>query len=402
MASNRLELPGVTTDLSSFQHDGSQLLPTAREIAAVCAEGAAEIDRDGAYPAKEMATIAATGLLSAPLRPSSGGLGWGSEPGSMTTLLRVLTILGSGNLSVARLYEGHVNALLLIQQFGSPDQIARMTVDTIDMRHLFAVWNTEAADGVHLTPLPDGRFTLQGAKSFASGAGFVVRPLLTAKLPDGGWQLVLPGDEVMAASIDQTGWLPIGMKASASGRIDFSGIPATEDTLIGSPGDYYRQPWFSAGALRFAAAQLGGAIALVDAARADLQTNQRTDDDAQRARMASIAISIESCLLLLDHAATLSDCSQFGGATDPSISNLEMTTYANLCRTAIERCCLDAIEYAHRSVGARALLKPHPIERISRDLTMYLRQPAPDAALRAVGAFALNQSISLLDAWGRA
>jgi len=31
------------------------------------------------------------------------------------------------------------------------------------------------------------------------------------------------------------------------------------------------------------------------------------------------------------------------------------------------------------------LLHPHPIERIGRDLTLYLRQPGPDAALAQVG-----------------
>ena len=36
------------------------------------------------------------------------------------------------------------------------------------------------------------------------------------------------------------------------------------------------------------------------------------------------------------------------------------------------------------------LLRPHPFERIHRDLTLYLRQPAPDATLVDIGKFVLN------------
>ena len=66
-----------------------------------------------------------------------------------------------------------------------------------------------------------------------------------------------------------------------------------------------------------------------------------------------------------------------------------VVTYAHMTRTAIERVCLDVLELVDRSVGARGLPPPSPVERIGRDLRLYLRQPAPDAALDAVGAAAL-------------
>jgi len=391
----------LTISTAPPNQTAAQVLRSARTIATFCAEHAPEIDDDDRYPALEMGRIGDAGLLSAPLRRSLGGLGLGCEPGGMADLLRLLTILGFGNLAVARLYEGHVNALLLIQEFGSPEQIERAAADVSERRRVFAVWNTQGGDGVRLIPIDDDRFTLTGAKTFASGAGFVDRPVVTAALPDGGWQMVLLDRERDAMAVDRSGWRPIGMKASASGRIDVTGVAFGPAARLGNPGDYYRQPWFSAGAIRFAAAQLGGAIALVDAARFALQAINRTDDDAQRARMGQMAISVESGLLWLERAGILADRSAFGGARSPAVSDREMVAYAAMTRTAIERICLDAIEYSQRSVGARALLKPHPIERISRDLALYLRQPAPDAALRTAGEFGLLQPMSSLDAWGR-
>ena len=64
--------------------------------------------------------------------------------------------------------------------------------------------------------------------------------------------------------------------------------------------------------------------------------------------------------------------------------------YANLMRGAVEEICLTTLRLAERCVGARGLLQPEPFERLHRDLTHYLRQPAPDAALAEAGRFALG------------
>lgn len=377
------------------------VMAAAREVTAFCAENAAAVDRDDAFPVEEFGRIAASGLLSVPLARSRGGLGWGAEPGGMVQLLHVLTLLGEANLAVARLYEGHVNALLLIQQFGAPERTVAELLDPAVADRLHAVWNTEADHGVRLLPIGDGRYRIDGAKTFASGAGFVERPLITATLPDGGWQMVLLDLTLERPVVDRRAWRPIGMKATASGRIDLTGMIVSSDAFVGRPGDYYRQPWFGAGAVRFAAAQLGGAIALVEAARVDLRASGRTSDEAQRRRLGQICIDLETGTLLLERAGQLADRSRFGGMPEPTVDDRTMNGYADLVRTAIERICLNAIEYAQRSVGVRSLIGPHPIERISRDLFIYLRQPAPDAALRSVGELAFELALPIHRAWGR-
>ena len=69
-----------------------------------------------------------------------------------------------------------------------------------------------------------------------------------------------------------------------------------------------------------------------------------------------------------------------------------IVAYVNMARTAIERICLDTIELVERSVGARGLLRAPPVERLVRDLTLYLRQPVPDAALADAGRYALESN----------
>ena len=162
-------------------------------------------------------------------------------------------------------------------------------------------------------------------------------------------------------------------------------------------GDYYRQPMFSGGAIRFAAVQLGGAMALLDATRAYLRDLDRTGDPYQRTRVGEMAIGVESGALWLRGAAALADRSP---RADGDGDAERFVAYVNMARTATERICLDAIRLTEQTVGARGLLPPHPFERIIRDLTLYLRQPAPDAALASAGRYVLEQTPRADQLWG--
>lgn len=358
----------------------------AAELAPHLFAQAAEADVEGGFPTQSFADLAATGLLTAVLPTAFGGAGL-DAPATTLPLLRTLQHVGRGNLAVGRVYEGHLNALLLIQQLGTAAQVARYAADA-RAGHLFGVWNTEdPADGVHLESLPNGRYRLRGAKTFASGAGHVSRPLITGALPDGqGWQLFVLPAEVQAPVLDRSFWQPLGMRATASFRADLTGLELDAADLIGLPNAYYQQPAFSGGAIRFAAVQLGGAEAVFEETRNFLRSLGRTDDPYQRQRLGEMAILLESGHQWVRGAA---DNAARPGAATPEGAEVTVA-YANMMRTAIEAICLDMLHLAERCVGARGLLRPHPFERLHRDLTHYLRQPAPDAALADVGRFVLE------------
>jgi alkylation response protein AidB-like acyl-CoA dehydrogenase len=382
--------------IASSTRNPIDILDRVAETIEFCGTNAAEIDRHGAFPIQEFESIARAGLLTAPLATKLGGQGLGIETSSLPQLLTLLKNIGRSNLAVGRIYEGHVNALQLIQTFGTPDQIA--TYAQAARRHkIFGVWNAEAADGVKIMPLGNGKYRLEGAKTFATGCGYVDRPFINGALPNGAWQMcIVPMDEV-TTTIDPDWWQPAGMRATASFKVDVTGVILDESDLIGQPGDYYRQPWLSAGVVRFAAVQLGGAEALFNSTRQFLQGLDRIKDPYQEQRLGQMAISIESGHLWLQGAATQLEhySPTFGG--DPSISSPKaagLVAYANMVRTAIEQICMDAIQLAERSVGTRGLLPPEPTERIIRDLTLYLRQPAYDAAMASVGRYALQTAVT--------
>jgi alkylation response protein AidB-like acyl-CoA dehydrogenase len=371
----------------AFRGDGAMpdLLGAASRASSQIAGWAAEDDRPGAFPARAFDLLRAEGLLSAPLPRALGGASLGTAPGSLHLLLRVLAQIGRGSLPVGRIYEGHVNALVLIDAYGTAEQCQR-AADDVHAGHLFGVWNTGAADDVQMARTPSG-VRLTGAKVFCSGAGYVTRPLVNGPVGGHGWHMALVPTDRFDLSVDAGWWRAEGMRASRSGRVDFTGVELGDDALIGGPDDYHREPHFNGGSVRFAAVQLGGAQALFDACTDYLGGLDRTGDPHQQMRLGEMAVGLETGYLWLGGAARLLERSD----TDPA----DLVAYAQMTRTAIERVCLDVIERADRCVGARGLQPPHAIERIGRDLRLYLRQPATDAVVTAAGAHAAARGARL-------
>jgi len=377
----------------------SECLAHAEEVAKFCAENAPLIDLNGSFPVQEFKQITKLGLLTVPLMPEFGGLGLGIDASLTYQMLMLLKKIGWGNLAVGRIFEGHVNALQIIQTFGTRSQIERYACDARDRHKIFGVWNAEASDGVKVIPLENGMYQLQGSKTFCSGSGYVERPFVNGVLPEGGWQMcVVPMEQVKTDS-DPDWWKPCGMRATASYKVDFSNIELDAESLIGKAEDYNRQPWLSAGAIRFTAVQLGGAEALFDATRQYLQSLNRANDPYQEARIGQMAIAIESGNLWLKGASDLiaNYAPTFGGTSSENghqqfdqVGSDRLVNYVNMARTAIEQICMDVIQLCERSVGTRGLMPPYPMERIIRDLTLYLRQPSFDATLQSVGKYGLS------------
>ena len=377
----------------SKQRSLTECLACGDEIADYCAANASAIDHNGAFPIQEFGRLAQAGLLTAPLMPEWGGLGLGIDASLTHEMLLLLKKIGWGNLAVGRIFEGHVNALQLIQTFGTRSQIERYARDARELHKIFGVWNAEANDGVKIIPLANERYQLQGSKTFCSGTGYVERPFVNGALPDGRWQMCIVPMEEVETKHDPDWWQPSGMKATASYKVDFSNVELDAGSIIAEPEDYNRQPWLSAGAIRFVAVQLGGAEALFDATRQYLHDLNRTNDPYQEARMGQMAIAIESGNLWLKGAADLiaDYAPTFGGDCHQQYSNGDrLVTYVNMARTAIEQICMDVIQLCERCVGTRGLLPPYPMERIIRDLSLYLRQPCFDITLQSVGKYAFS------------
>ena len=307
-----------------------------------------------------------------------GGKGAGTEAAGAAILQEMLRAIGRGHLATGRLFEGHVNALKLIASYGTPAQLARAAAD-VQAGHLFALWVTEAPPGVQLQ---DG--VLTGTKIFCSGAGHAQRAVITALKPQGEPVLVMLAlDGAQRAS--PSAMRLQGMRAAVTGAMDLTGLPAPVESILGAPGDYLREPEFSAGAWRTSAVTLGGIEALVDVVRQDLVARERDGDAHQRDRVGRMLIAQETASLWVHKAARIAESDGFGPA--------EARPYVNLARIAVEAAALDVIRLAQRALGLAAFAQGHPAEALMRDLATYLRQPAPDETLTEGAAWFMERGL---------
>ncbi len=363
----------------------SHLSARAAALAPCLLENAASIDVEGAFPTQEFRWLGEAGLLNALVVRAP-----------TLELLRTLWHVGRGNLAVGRLYEGHVNALQLLDWFGSDAQKSRYFAEA-DEGQQFAVWNTQAAGGIRFEAGDNG-WQMRGAKTFCSGAGHVTRPIVTGESPD-GWQMCVVPTERAQMEIDRSWWRPMGMRASASFAVDFDGTTLRDDDLLGVAGDYYRQPAFSGGAIRFCAVQLGGAAAIMEQTRRFLREVGRADDAFQRARVGRMTMKVQSGWQWLSDAARMWDeCGENPLACDAATS-ARMVAFAAMMRLATEEICLEIMQLCEQSVGARGLMKTEPFERMSRDLTIYLKQPHLDEIAGRVGKWALESDARADELW---
>ena len=337
------------------------------------------------FPAEAMRLLAEAGALTAPLPIAYGGLGLGTERHRGGIALDFLHLLGQASLPIGRLMEAHINALRIVIRYGDAEQQAE-AAEAARRGALFALWVTDPPQNGLRVVVQDDALALVGAKMFCSGAGHATQAVVTAE-DHGSTRLLLvdlagPG----RGGAERVSPLPAGlagMRAAVTGQVDFTGALAGTNRIIGSAGDYMREPDFSAGAWRSSAVALGGLYRLLDLLRTQLGDRGRQDDPHQRARFGQALIGHEAGRLWLERAGRMAED---GEADDDAI-----VAMVGLARIAVERACLDGIELVRRSLGLAAFAVSNPVERVARDLETYLRQPAADEVLHnAAGHFMLN------------
>ena len=297
-----------------------------------------------------------------------------------STAYRLIRV-GAVNLSVGRLWEGHINALHLVKAHGSKD-VQHHVRGLLSAGAFFGVWG---ADDVAPVVMNKDGTTLLGAKKFTSGLGVVTHAVITI---NSGPQVRLALVEVRDGTrSDASGWQMPGMKATASGRFDFAGMTVPSLGWIGGPGDYLTEPHFVGGVWRIAALQVGAAVGLIEAATAKLRAMDRMGAEAQKSRLADILMRAVAGCELVEKAAIQSNSATPDQAVALSIA----------ARLLTETVALDTIRAVEQSLGLGHFDAGSDTGRMARDLSVYLRQAARDAFLMrfADHAFADENAI-----WG--
>lgn len=309
----------------------------------------------------------------------------GSEP---PRLFRELVAIGRRDLSAARLFEGHVNALQLIKRLGQPAQFDRAAT-VAESGRMLGVWGADAPGD----PATISGSQISGAKVFASGSDILALAIVAAKDADQKTRLFLMDMDAQRGRTDQSWWRAAGMRATQSGALRLTDFQLHVDDLLGGPGQYESQPFFGAGSIRFVSAQLGGLLAVWDAVQQHLIATKRHVDPYQAARLGAMASDCEAAYAHVSRAyARLAPAIDWQGAGgDPTDALI-----ADAARLVVEEAAGRCIALAGKAVGCAGWMETHPLCQAVQDLSVYLCQPAPDATRARLGIAAAEGKYSMI------
>lgn len=360
---------------------------------------AAHYDRTATFPAEDFADLFAAGLLGAAVPREHGGLGLGPLRGDAFTLWMITKELAKADLSLARCWEGHANSLVLIDALGSDEQRSRWFAGVVERGEKWVAWSGEPQApapgevvrfGTRVTAVPGG-YVVDGSKAFSTSAGGAQWAILLVNTggPGGARHAASPETLLMLAcdladpsvEIDRSWWDPIGMRATVSHLVRFTRTFIPESQLIGEPGCYLREGWQTAFIPHYAASFLGAAEAAYDQALLYLTAQGKGEDPYVQQRVARMSIHVETAHLWLRHVARLWDDGR----------RQEAQLAGSRARHLIEHLAEETVGHAIRACGARMLMRSNPVERIYRDLSLYIRHDNDDHILATIGKALLGQ-----------
>lgn len=282
-----------------------------------------------------------------------------------------LTALAEQDLALARLAEGHTDALAILHEidpdFTDADIIPGTVAGTIpDTGPLtsgrWGVWAAEPPNtGLAASRDESGTWLLSGTKAYCSGARSCTHALVTARAGEERRLFAVRVHEPWTRPLPDS-WPAAGMNASDTLDIVFDQAPAVP---VGGPTAYLERPGFQHGGLGVAACWYGGARAVART----LHAAARSYDVGPHAlaHLGGVWALLQAMEASLDRAAAQVDA-------DPQDRKGGAAVRSKQVRAFTEAACAEVLERVGRALGAAPLAHDADHARTVTDLTVYLRQ----------------------------
>jgi alkylation response protein AidB-like acyl-CoA dehydrogenase len=307
--------------------------------------------------ARAFAAAVDSGRLDLP-RPGSGSTGerWAA-----------FADLAAEDLSLARLGEGHADAVAILAELGGPRP---------EPGSRWGVWAANPPGPNVTAARRGGRWVLSGTKQYCSGARACTHALVTAAADDGPRLFAVATRELEPRP---GSWPATGMAGSDTLNVDFAGAAAQ---AVGPPDGYTDRPGFSHGGAGVAACWYGGARAvaqtlLTAAAKRDIGPHAL-------AHLGAVDIGLRTVRAALDQAADEIDA-------DPGDLRGAGPLRALRVRALTEAVAADVLARTGRALGAGPLGHDEAHSRAVADLTVYLRQHHAERDLAHLGELVARQ-----------
>lgn len=285
-------------------------------------------------------------------------------PGRGATTARHFRLLevAAKNLSLARLVEGHADAIAILADAGRKAM----------PKHLYAVWASDSPHkrGLDLQSTASG-YEVSGIKMFCTGAALVHRALVTC---GGANPLLLDIDLKRSGAgvrIDTSDWKTEAFRETETATVEFTRYPVAAEDVVGTRDWYLNRPGFWHGACGPASCWAGGAIALVRYAESHARDNAHAS-----AHLGAMQATKWAMSAFLDRAGT---------QIDNQPEDLDAARILALqVRHLIEQGCVDILNRFGRGLGPRPLIYDPVVSRQYSELQLYIRQCHGELDLEAL------------------
>ena len=290
-------------------------------------------------------------------------------PGSGATWQRwaAFADLAEEDLSLARLGEGHADAVAILAELDGPAP---------PRGSRWGVWAANPPGPNVTASRRGGGWVLHGTKQYCSGARVCTHALVTATAGDSARLFA-----VAVADLEprDDSWPATGMAGSDTLDVGFPGIAAEP---VGPPGGYTSRPGFSHGGVGVAACWYGGARGV---ARALARAAAKRDVGPHAlAHLGAVDIALRTARAALVEAAGEIDA-------DPGDARGAGTLRALRVRALTEAVASDVLARTGRALGAGPLSHDEAHSRAVADLTVYLRQHHAERDLARLGELVAEQ-----------
>ncbi|HZO40569.1 MAG TPA: acyl-CoA dehydrogenase family protein [Methylomirabilota bacterium] len=362
-------------------------------------------DAAGANPVESWRDLWREGLLAGAIPRSHGGLGL-----DMATYVAVIRTIARGCASTAMTVHMHSTVMRFIDAVGTAEQKRRYFDEVVRHAKLFGSWGSEPAVSLSRTLLMEtvirrdaSGYVIDGVKHFCTMALGASYYMIWCALEGGtdmakALQLALVPADSPGITTDGK-WDTLGMRATFSPSVTFTGVRAPEDGLLGDPGAAVTVGVIESFALGYAAVYLGiaeSALAFaLDYAKKRVVKPENvavaTDPTVQR-HVGELAVQLDAAALVLADSAARWDGADLG----------ELGPLANRAKYLATEVGLHVTSKVIQVVGGRGAYKDFPAERAFRDLrTCTLMPPTVDRMLEAIGKSALGLDTAMFNVSGR-
>ena len=355
---------------------------------------AAQYDAAGANPVDSWRVLGRDGFLASCIPTAYGGLGL-----DMPTYVGVIRTIARGCANTAMTVHMHSTVMRFIDALATADQKRRYFAEVVEQGRLFGSWGSEPAVSLSRSFLMEtvvrqdrDAYVVDGVKHFCTMALGASRYMVWCALEGGTdmgkalLQVLVPADAPGIATDGK--WNTLGMRATFSPSVTFTGVRVPKDAALGDPGTALRVGVVESFALGYAAVYVGiaeGALAFaIDYAKQRIVRPENVpvahDPTVQR-HVGELAAQLDAARLVLADAAE---------RWEPADVQ-ERGVLGNKAKYLATEVGLAVTSKVIQIVGGRGAYKEFPAERAFRDLrTSTLMPPTVDRMLEGIGKNALG------------